>query len=44
VKKQLADASSNNGVSIRAVVLHALKLAGVEVKEEDIPDLRGRGG
>jgi hypothetical protein len=44
VKKQLVDAASNNGVSIRAVVLHALKLAGVEVKEEDIPDLRGRGG
>ncbi|MBD2746163.1 hypothetical protein IC232_05550 [Microvirga sp. BT688] len=44
VKKQLVDAASNNGVSIRAVVLHALKLAGVEVKDEDIPDLRGRGG
>lgn len=44
VKKQLVEAASNNGVSIRAVVLHALKLAGVEVKEEDIPDLRGRGG
>jgi hypothetical protein len=44
VKKQLVEAASNNGVSIRAVVLHALKLAGVEVREEDIPDLRGRGG
>jgi hypothetical protein len=44
VKKQLVDAASNNGVSIRAVVLHALKLAGVEVRDEDIPDLRGRGG